>query len=52
MVSGWGFSITLDTLHQIASEVGEQSIISPAPAAYANAGGGDGLISCTARWAD
>ena len=26
VVSGWGFSITPDTLHQIASEVGEQSI--------------------------
>ena len=30
VVSGWGFSITPDTLHQIASEVGEQSIISRA----------------------
>ncbi len=41
VVSGWGFSITPDTLHQIASEVGEQSIISRAGGA--NAGGGDGL---------
>lgn len=30
VVSGWGFSITPDTLRQIASEVGEQSIISRA----------------------
>lgn len=30
VVSGWGFSITPDTLNQIASEVGEQSIISRA----------------------
>ncbi|MGE1170908.1 carbon starvation CstA family protein [Klebsiella pneumoniae] len=42
VVSGWGFSITPDTLHQIASEVGEQSIISRAGGAP-NAGGGDGL---------
>ncbi|WP_276399023.1 carbon starvation CstA family protein, partial [Escherichia coli] len=28
VVSSWGFSITPDTLNQIASEVGEQSIIS------------------------
>ena len=30
VVSSWGFSITPDTLNQIASEVGEQSIISRA----------------------
>ena len=30
VVSGWGFSITPDTLKQIATEVGEQSIISRA----------------------
>ncbi|HDT6087602.1 TPA: carbon starvation protein A [Raoultella ornithinolytica] len=30
VVSSWGFSITPDTLRQIASEVGEQSIISRA----------------------
>lgn len=30
VVSSWGFAITLDTLNQIASEVGEQSIISRA----------------------
>jgi len=30
VVSSWGFVITPDTLHQIASEVGEQSIISRA----------------------
>ena len=35
VVSGWGFSITPDTLHQIASEVGEQSIISRAAATLA-----------------
>lgn len=28
VVSSWGFAITPDTLHQIANEVGEQSIIS------------------------
>ncbi|MCS5946114.1 hypothetical protein LNP25_16230 [Klebsiella variicola subsp. variicola] len=41
VVSGWGFSITPDTLHQIASEVGEQSIISRAGGRQP--GGGDGL---------
>ncbi len=30
VVSSWGFAITPDTLHQIANEVGEQSIISRA----------------------
>ncbi|MEN1571832.1 carbon starvation CstA 5TM domain-containing protein, partial [Pseudomonas aeruginosa] len=30
VVSSWGFAITPDTLNQIASEVGEQSIISRA----------------------
>jgi len=30
VVSGWGFSITPDTLNQIANEVGEQTIISRA----------------------
>ncbi len=42
VVSGWGFSITPDTLHQIASEVGEQSIISRAGGAPTLAVG-DGL---------
>ncbi len=51
VVSGWGFSITPDTLHQIASEVGEQSIISPAPAARQRWRWG-WPTSCTARWAD
>ncbi len=30
VVSGWGFAITPETLHTIASEVGEQSIVSRA----------------------
>ncbi|MBW9312616.1 hypothetical protein FA041_05450 [Escherichia coli] len=49
VVSSWGFAITPDTLNQIASEVGEQSIISRAGGAPT--GGGDGLHSarCAGR---
>lgn len=39
VVSSWGFSITPDTLNQIASEVGEQSIISRAGGAPTTAVG-------------
>ncbi|XPE61334.1 hypothetical protein ACNKHT_03455 [Shigella flexneri] len=42
VVSSWGFSITPDTLNQIASEVGEQLDYFPC-GRCADAGGGDGL---------
>ncbi len=48
VVSSWGFSITPDTLNQIASEVGEQSIISRAGGARRWLWGW--LTSCTVRW--
>ena len=47
VVSGWGFSITPDTLRQIASEVGEQSIISRRRRRWR----WGWLTFCTARWA-